>query len=159
MRIYLVMGVLMSLAACGERSDRAPMDAQKAEAPKPITDAQQVLEGLRTASLPIDKVRTITAESDSNQLLGRPHQYTSKIDFIDTRFPEGKLEEAINNIEVFSKDEDAAKRRDYIDGIMKDMPLATQYLYLRKNVLLRINGAVSPAAATEYEKAVEKIVG
>jgi hypothetical protein len=42
---------------------------------------------------------------------------------------------------------------------MKDMPLATQYLYLRKNVLLRINGAVSPAAATEYEKAVEKIVG
>jgi hypothetical protein len=135
------------------------MDAQKAEAPKPITDAQQVLEGLRTASLPIDKVRTITAESDSNQLLGRPHQYTSKIDFIDTRFPEGKLEEAINNIEVFSKDEDAAKRRDYIDGIMKDMPLATQYLYLRKNVLLRINGAVSPAAATEYEKAVEKIVG
>lgn len=159
MRGLFAAGLFIALAGCGPFGQKSTEEPPKVEAAKAITDAQQVLEGLRAANLPIDKVRTVTAESDGNKLLGRPHQYTSKIDFIDTRFPEGKIEAATNYIEVFADPEDALRRRDYVDGIVKSIPMFTQYLILRKNVLLRVDGAVSPDAAKEYEAAIIKIVG
>lgn len=157
-RAGIAIMATMAMAGCGVPNEKLPEDPPTTAAPKTVTDAQQVLTAIRAANLPIDKVRTITAETDANKLLGRPHQYTSKIDFLDTRFPDGKLEEATNNIEVFVTSEDAQRRHDYIDGVMKDLPLATQYLILRKNILVRVNGAVSPTAAKEYEAAVDKLL-
>lgn len=157
-RMAMAITAAMALAGCGAPTEKLPEDPAAKPAPKTVADAQEILTAFRAASLPIDKVRTITAETDSNKLLGRPHQYTSKVDFLDTRFPDGKLEEATNNIEVFATPDDAQRRHDYIDGVMKDLPMATQYLILRKNILVRINGAVSPTAAKEYEAAVDKLV-
>lgn len=157
-RAGMAFMVIAAMTGCSAPNEEMPEDPQQTAAPKTVTDAQQVLTALRAANLPIDKVRTITAETDANKMLGRPHQYTSKIDFLDTRFPDGKLEEATNNIEVFATPEDAQRRHDYIDGVMKDLPMATQYLILRKNILVRINNAVSPTAAKEYEAAVEGLV-
>lgn len=155
-----IMAVVVSLAGCGD--GKTSNEQARAEQPKAVAveNAQQILDGLMAAKLPLDNIRTVTAENDSNQLLGRPGQYTSKIDFVDRRFPLGKLdEEATNNIEVFANEADAKARYDYVDGIVKSSPLFLQYLLLKKNVLIRLNQAVTPDVAKDYEAALAKVVG
>lgn len=153
-------GILsLALAGCGgtEQAD-APPAVEKPKAPQ-IADAKQVADALSAAGLPLGKVRVMTAETDGNKLLGRPGQYTSKIDFIDTRFPENEIEEATNYIEVFDNLDDAQRRHDYVEGVGKSAPMFLQYLILKKNVLVRLDKEISPSVAKEYETALEKIVG
>lgn len=135
------------------------MPVERVDSPKPITDGQQIVAALQAAKLPIEKLHVVTAENDENKLLGRPRGYVSKIDFIDARFPDGKLNAATNNIEIFANSDHARRRSEYIDEIMRDMPIFTQYLILRKNVLIRLDQAVAPAAAKEYEAVLVKVVG
>ncbi len=158
MKFYRRCAIMVLILASGCSKQEEAIQAVATAKAIEVSTAQQVMDGFVKSGLPVDKVRNVSASDDANQLLGRPHQYTSKIDFIDTRFPEGKLDEATNNIEVFANDEDARARRDYIDRVMRDMPMATQYLFLRKNVLVRINGALTPEAAKEYEDASAKLL-
>lgn len=50
-----------------------------------MSTADQVVDGLRAAGLPIGEVQVFDASNDPNSQLGRPGQYTSKASFADTR--------------------------------------------------------------------------
>jgi hypothetical protein len=147
------------LAACGQQPEASAERESPVVAARQIDRAQVVLEAFKSEKLPIGRVHVVTAENDPNQQLGRPGGYISKIDFIDTRFPDGKVEEATNNIEVFASEDDAKRRYDYVDGIMRDAPIFTQYLLLRRNVVVRLDQALTPDVAKEYEAALADVVG
>lgn len=145
---------LLVLSACGG----APMASNKVDAaPTPAetaATATEVAEGLRKAGLPIVNVDTLTEASDSNQLLGRPGQYTSKVYFFDRRHPKQAGDEGQNTIEVFADTATAAKRRDYIARMTEGIGMLTQYQYLDGKILLRLDKALLPSEAEQYRKAL-----
>lgn len=105
-----------------------------------------------------------TAETDPNNLLGRPSGYTSKASFTDSRIPEdetlGLDEGAVErggSVEVFDSQESAEKRKRYIDGIAADLPFAAEYSYVNGPVLLRVSRVLTPEQAAEYERALAEI--
>lgn len=101
---------------------------------------------LKEAGLAIENVEVTTAENDKNELLGRPNQYTSKINFDN------------GSIEVFENKKDAEARKEYIDSIGKKMPLVAEYSYINEvGTLLRIDKKVTPDDAKKYEEAFMKI--
>lgn len=125
-------------------------------------DAQQVLEQIK--ALGVGTVGTIVVYdevTDTNNLLGRPNQYTSKVNFEDTRVEQHILLDKHGNpdpvggtIEVFNNEEDTTSRRNHIERIEKSLPTMVQYLYQRNNILLRIDKELTPTQASEYEKAL-----
>lgn len=93
--------------------------------------------------------------TDVNGLLGRPGQYTSKINFAITTLEQTDPEDPKGgSIEVFSTDEDAKNRYDYIQSLAQNSPLFAEYDYLNGCVLLRINYDVAPSDEKLYEDAV-----
>lgn len=107
--------------------------------------AEQYATALKEAGLPIDDLQVTTAENDKNKLLGRPNQYTSKVNFKN------------GSIEVFNNSDDLKARQDYINDIGKKSPMFAEYNYANGNALLRINKSVSPDEAKKYEDAFMKL--
>ncbi|APF24268.1 hypothetical protein [Clostridium butyricum] len=130
--ILLFSFIVVSMMGCGGKSKQL--------------NAEEYGNKLKEAGLAIENVEVTTAENDKNELLGRPNQYTSKINFTN------------GSIEVFEKKEDAINRKDYIDGIGKKMPMLSEYSYINdEGVLLRINKDVTPEDAKKYETEFLKI--
>lgn len=101
---------------------------------------------LKEVGLAIENVEVTTEENDTNKLMGRPNQYTSKINFTN------------GSIEVFANKEDATNRKEYIDNIGKKMPLVAEYSYINDvGTLLRLDKKVTPDDAKKYEEAFMKI--
>ena len=90
--------------------------------------ASDVLEKLKATNSNIGNYIEYTEETDTNNLLGRPNQYISKINGADTR-----LEQTDENnptgfsIEVFENNEDALARQEYINQIGAQMPMMVEY--------------------------------
>ncbi len=71
---------------------------------------------------------TVTAENDPNHLLGRPHEYTSKVTFSDSWVPAvqvtgadpGDVERG-GAIEAFANPADAEARAAYIRGVAESL--------------------------------------
>jgi len=57
---------------------------------KELETPDDVFAALKSAGLPIGAVRSYTASTDPNELLGRPGQYTGKANFRDRRLPPTK---------------------------------------------------------------------
>jgi hypothetical protein len=115
-------------------------------ASKNVLNAEEYGNKLKEAGLAIDNVEVSTAENDTNQLLGRPNQYTSKINFDN------------GSIEVFANKSDAERRKEYIDSIGKKMSIFAEYSYINDaGVLLRVNKKVIPNDAKKYETEFQKI--
>lgn len=100
-----------------------------------------------------------TADTDPNDLLGRPRGYTSKTAFVDSRVNPGDVsddrEGSVDlggSVEVFPNESDARKRKDYLDGL--GPILAGGYNYLDGPVLLRVSRHLTPDQAAEYEAAL-----
>jgi hypothetical protein len=137
----------------------APSSAQQPEAAK-ITDAESVVTALADAGLPIDNIIVFTAETDDATLLGRPNQYTSRVKFADTRADQAKDTSPTGGcVEFFNNSADADARYKYLDEIIKSIPMFAQYLYLTDNVILRIDGDLTPEQADEYKTAFDAIMG
>lgn len=131
--ILLCSLLLFTLAGCGGSSG------------KKFT-AEEYGNKLKEAGLAIDNVEVTTEENDENKLMGRPNQYTSKINFDN------------GSIEVFANKEDATNRKEYIDNIGKKMSLVSEYSYVNDTgTLLRIDKKVTPDDAKKYEEAFMKI--
>jgi len=162
------------LTACGEKqqvtnvpavasssaaatSSEAP--ASKAPAAK-TADAKSVADALKAAKLPIENIIVYDENTDVNSLMGRPNQYTSKVNFADTREQQtDKANPVGGSVEVFSNEKDAKSRYDYVDAIVKQGGTkVSQYMYLDGNVLLRIDSALSPSQAKEYQTAFKEIM-
>lgn len=106
------------------------------------------------------KPSVVTDANDRNHLLGRPNQYTSKVTFTDSRIKDSDVEmlgqddvERGGAIEVFATADDAKRRADYIQGIVKSMPTLLEYDYPHGPVLVRVSRFLTPAQASEYDKA------
>lgn len=158
-RSLAIFGALI-LAACGQSDETVsniPETAQ-AEAPKTALDAAAVANSLKAAGLPLEGINVLTETSDSNNMMGRPGGYTSKAFFFDKRHEgEGNEPAEQNTIEVFVTEQDATARREYIEGVTKGMPFLTQYMIQSGPTLVRLDKAIKPSEAKEYEKALGRI--
>lgn len=151
--ILLILAVLVVFSACGSE----PTENAEAEPETPdITTmtAEEIVVLLQEQGCPIENIISYTAETDPNELLGRPNQYTSKANFADPRIEQYDQTDPLGGtVEVFENAADAQSRYDYIDAITQEMPTLGYYQYLYENVLLRVEYALTPDQAAEYENA------
>lgn len=123
--------------------------------------AEDICSELKNSNSNIGKIVVYTSENDMNNLLGRPNQYTSKVNFADNRISQEYVEENDakgGTIEVFENKTDMEKRKEYIEQISNSSSMFTQYIYSKGNVLLRLEKELTPEQAKEYEEAFYKIV-
>jgi hypothetical protein len=134
--------------------------SQQPESKSRSLDAKGVADSLKSKGLPIENIIVYTEATDENKLLGRPHQYISKVNFADKRAEQPDSKNPVGgSVEVFNNEADAKTRYDYVDSIVKKGgSMFAQYLYLNDNVLLRIDGALTPSQAKEYQTAFSKIM-
>jgi len=112
---------------------------------KATMDAESYSKTLSEAGLSIDELEVYTSETDPNKLLGRPNQYTSKVNFKN------------GSVEVFENEKDVKARKEYIDSLGKATPMFAEYSYINGNVLLRIKSDITPEEAKKYEESFMKI--
>jgi len=160
--MYLLsIGLMISLLGCGASTvatPSTPAPAKEAVQPAKVVTAEEICNTVKASIPTISNIVVYTEDTDTNKLLGRPNQYTGKVNFADTRTEQlDKSDPVGGSVEVFANPQDAKTRETYVDGISKSSPMFTQYLYLKGNVLLRIDGALTPTQAKEYEAAFNKI--
>lgn len=138
------MAVIGLLAACGG-----------APAAKPLGGAG-IAASLQASGLPVSDVVVHTAESDPNKLLGRPNQYTIKVNWTDTRVTQGDSDATI---EVFADEAGMKQRAAYVEAIGKNAPMFVQYIYTsaKHTAVLRVPRALTPDQAKEYEEWLSKL--
>lgn len=124
--------------------------------------AADVVKKLEAHGLPIG-VRTVyTAASDPNDLLGRPGEYTSKVNFRDTRIknpPDPTDVDAGGSVEVFASSGAAKKRADYVQATTRGSYLFPDYGYRRDRVFLRLSSMLTPGQAKRYNAVLERLDG
>lgn len=136
-------------------SDSSSTKPAETKATKAKLTAQLILDKLKeTESANITKINIVTAENDENKFLGRPNQYTEKINWNDSRLKDSQTE---SSIELFNNNEDAAARKTYLESVIKSFPMFTQYIVQKDNVLLRIEGGLTPDQSDEYIKVFKSI--
>ncbi|MDO9492850.1 hypothetical protein [Acetobacterium sp.] len=155
--ILMSVLVVIMLAGCssGGGGSAATETSPKVDIAK--MSAEEIVQTFQDAGFPIENIQVLTAETDKGELLGRPNQYTSKVIFEDARSDSpaaGSATEgtAGGSVEVFDNAKDAQARYDYIQPITENA-MFSQYLYLYENVFLRIDGALTPDQAAQYEAA------
>lgn len=120
--------------------------------------AQEIANNLKEDGLPIGNLIVYTAETDDNQLLGRPNQYISRVRFADNTVDQSDSDDPVGgSIETFNNVSDLEVRKEYCEAISKSIPMFAQYYYVNGNYLLRIDNAVTPENAKKYEEAFAKI--
>jgi hypothetical protein len=144
-----------STAASGTESTQNATTIATAEqttTTKGAVTAQAIVDRMKSLGLPVGDIASYDENTDPNQLLGRPHQYTQKANFTDTELDAPSLDNG-GTVEVFANADDAKARKDYIDAISKDMPMVGYYTYQSGNYILRIAFDVPPTRAKDYEAA------
>lgn len=120
--------------------------------------AAQVVEGLRSAGLPIGAVTVFTETTDPNTGLGRPGQYSSKASFADTRI--GTEVDGVDgggDVEAFDDAGSLGERADYLAGFADGQLLGGWYQYTAGNAILRLAFDLTPDQAQEYEIALQNL--
>lgn len=126
----------------------------------PPPTAESVVADLAGAVPSMQPGEPITAESDPNQLLGRPGGYTSAMSFTDSRVPTEPLSPepgsvaAGGKVEVFESAEDARRRFEYVQTVTRSAPIFGEYTYLDGTVVLRVARGLTPDQAAAYEAAL-----
>lgn len=161
-----VVALLLSLTACGggNAPSNSTTDAHEPARPgtlagKPLT-ARAAFQKMSTTVPTANLTGTVTAENDPNHLLGRPHEYTSKVTFSDSWVPAvqvtgadpGDVERG-GAIEAFANPADAKARAAYIRGVAKSLPALAEYDYVHGSVLVRVSHYLTPKQAAQYESA------
>lgn len=149
-----------TLASCnGEQTPSGAASEAPAQAPAPQT-AAQVADALGKQGIVLQNIVVLDEKTDTNNLLGRPGQYTSKVFFHDSRHPKTPEsgDEFEGTVEVFASPADAKKRHDYIAEVTAGMPMLLQYQFLRGNVLVRLPKAFTPSETAVYKAELEMII-
>lgn len=149
-------------AAPGGRASAS--SSATAPTPKAASDAAGAF-AVVSAAVPSARLgTTVTAENDANHMLGRPHGYTSKITFTDSRIPADQAEghkpedvELGGSIETFANPADAKARGDYLQAVTKTVPALAEYGYVHGNHLIRVSRLLTPQQAADYEKAATRL--
>jgi len=151
----ITLALIAILSGCSGKEGQE--GTQAAIASKLTLTPEAVLFEFKRAGIPISTEVIYTGETDTNHLLGRPHQYVAKANWADSRLeqaPDGMIG---GTVEIFSNAEDLQARKQYVDEIGKAMPMLVQYQYQKDLVLIRLDKALSPGQAAEYEKALNAI--
>lgn len=154
--VLIFITLTLALVGCGNSSNTTTLTAE------------EIINKMKEKNTNIGKVVVYTEETDLNQLLGRPGQYISKISFEDKRLEqenadneylteEERNEPTGGTIEVFENEKDMKKRKEYIEGFSTSS-LFSQYVYSKGNVLLRVDGDLTPTQAKEYESLLNEII-
>ncbi|WP_200308229.1 hypothetical protein [Streptomyces adelaidensis] len=167
--VALAATCLLALTACSSNNDGNGTSAAaagtsgsgNAEKKPPSLDAQQVVKALADP-VPNAKATTVyTADTDPNDLLGRPGGYASKADFTDDRAKPKLKDDAVQqggSVEVFEDPSAAQDRAKFIGDTLKAAKIfGTEYHYVNSGILLRVSGALTPGQAAEYEAALNKL--
>lgn len=151
-----------SVAEAEQQTTAAPTAEPTATAtPEPIptvaapVDAAAAAEALRDASQDITAVTVYDENTDPNDLIGRPGQYTSAAQITDARAAGGDGIDAGAVVEVFATPEDAQARSTYIQETLTDLGPAfgTEWHHLQGTHLLRVSGNLVPSVNDEYAAA------
>lgn len=117
----------------------------------------EIIQKLTDMGLPIARFETYDEDSDPNGLLGRPHGYTDKTNFYDSRIGTDEYADC-GMLEIFTTAEDATARYTYVEGVtMAGLP--PQYQLLYDNILLRFDHHFKPSQVDEYDAAMKTILG
>ncbi len=143
--VALIVAISMVAAGCSAPATSASGPAKDA------ATAKSLLQAFVDAKLPVSKTIEYTAETDENQLLGRPKQYTQKVNWGDTRVDGSDESYSAGTIEVFAKPEDAKARREYVESVTKDSPMLQTYNYTNGVYHMRLSYGLTADQAKEYE--------
>ena len=164
----------LALAGCGNSQPPAatgPSTVVSATTPaapvspseKPTMGAKDVVDALTAAGLPLSNIAEQDENTDPNDKLGRPGQYTSRA---SADAPGGDKDAEKYDIdrglvvEVFATAGDADARSTYIQDALKSAQiLGTEYHYrpTDRRILVRLTGKVKPSQAKKFEDAVAKL--
>jgi hypothetical protein len=121
---------------------------------KPQLKAIDYVNAFVAQGFPVDNIIDYNEETDENGLLGRPNQYTSKVNFADTRLEQYDIEDPVGGtVEVFTTKKDMERRKKYIESIQDAAQiLVNAYIYVSDDglALLRISFELTPAEAQKY---------
>jgi hypothetical protein len=98
----------------------------------------------------------ITEDNDPNNLIGRPNGYVAASVLVDSRLPRcAELGADCGAMIEQWPDQAAAQRRaDYIQSMLKSMPmLGQEWSTVKGGLLLRVAGDLKPSEARAYETA------
>lgn len=163
--VAIGMVCLVVLTGCSTRSDPENVEIVGSDptgAPALQVDPATVIEHLKAAGLPVERVDFYNAENDPFKLAGRPDRYITKAVFHDTRFnPEGctKIEvlpwdECGGTVESFSSASDLRKWTRAIVIAREQTPNAPpEYRYENGLTILRLGHVLTPEQAKAYEDA------
>lgn len=110
-----------------------------------------------SAGLPLEQVTEYTEANDPNALLGRENQYTSKVDFADSRLEQSGEDLNGGTIEVFSTKEDLQARKEYVESNASGESILTEYVYESTNglALICVSSDLAPEQAAQYEEVLQ----
>ena len=161
-QLLCIVFLCMLLAACGSdnpNTHSATQSQPPAATPTPTPaakTAEQFAQALKSAGMPIGDITIIGKDNDPSKLFGQPGQYTSRVDFADTRIDADQIPANVKSvvapggsIEVFEHAENASARIELIKTISG--MLAPEHDYLKGAVILRISGQLTEDQAKEYE--------
>jgi hypothetical protein len=152
MRRTIVVLAALALLICGASSSATGAPG-----------ARQVIVKLRAAGPPVGKIRVYDASNDGTRLLGRPGQYTGKVNFRDTRIEDGGAGFAVSSggsIEIFATRADAKRRADFVSAIFESASpsIPSEYDYLVGNAFLRLSPVLTPTQARKYEAVLRRLL-
>jgi len=130
---FFIAAVAICLTACSSTEKKQPVTIDS------------IISGFTAAGLTVENIEVYTAETDPNQLLGRPNQYIAK-----TNFTCG--ENVSGTIEQFSNTSDLNSRKEYVTQVTSSMSMLSQYIYASDLFLLRIDHQLTPEDAAKYNE-------
>lgn len=150
---------LLTLTGCSnEKENTGETSSSSIFNKKKEFTAEEIANQLKEKISDMGKIEVYDEENDPNNLLGRPNQYTSKINFADNRIEQYEGSITGGSIEVFKNSTDMENRKSYVESISAQASMFAQYIYSEGNYLLRIDKDLTPSQAKEYEEAFYEIV-
>lgn len=157
-----------TLGACNTTSTTTTATPVPTVAPTPtpyaeMVDAENLLNQLKEVNANVGTIVVYTAETDANQLLGRPGYYTSKASFEDLHIEQYDVanDPKGGTVEVFENTEDCDSRYEYLSS-MQDPSLGafgvTQYIYKYDKAIFRIEYDITPDEAEVYHSEIDAIM-
>lgn len=126
-----------------------PPAAHDRPVPAPVHSAESAAAAIGYAVPTVTGLTTFTFRNDPQRLLGRPNGYVAAIVVFDERVTCATLGASCGaEIEQWPSAV-AAQRRSAFEPL-----LVREYHYRYGAVLIRVSGALSPAAALEYDRAL-----
>jgi hypothetical protein len=114
---------------------------------------------VKATRLPIARITVRDENNDPENLIGRPCQYTSRVDWQDSRrkmdpdFPNAPF---AGILEVYPTPDDARMNADRLVRFGKALPGWATYVYQAGPVLLQVGGDMKPSQAEQYRSAMSK---